>query len=296
VSRFQALVDGKETDAAIALAPGESSVVVVAGLSPGPHRIDLVKITEASVGTTVFLGFEGVETDDPPPPRKRAIEIVGDSNTAAYGVDGAGPQCHFTPATENFLHGYAWLMAQRLDADVTALAYSGKGVLQNYVRDDALTIGRLYPLANPADPETAVDPKMEREDAVVIFIGGNDVAQPNAGVFDAPDVHALAERYGELLDTVRAAHPGAPIVCVLTPSVDDTFPPGYYARKRLETAIRAAMITSGEKDAFFLAPTQADASELTGCDYHPNRALQERIAIDVAAALEHALYVKEHMK
>jgi lysophospholipase L1-like esterase len=293
-SRYQALVDGRESGASFRLVKGEQTITIADALPPGPHRIEIVKLTEASVGTTVFLGFDEAETDEAPAPKKLSIEIVGDSNTAAYGVDGDGPLCHYTPETQNFLHSYAWLVGRRLDADVVALAFSGKGILQNYDRTDAMTLGKLYPLANPMDEATIVDTKATRADAVVVFAGGNDVAQPVKSVFDPPDVHTLAQRFEELLEKIRVAHPDAPIVCVITPSIDDDDPPGYFARQRLETAVRAAILVSGDKHTYFIAPAHADASELTGCDYHPNRALQERIALDVSAALDHALYVKAH--
>jgi lysophospholipase L1-like esterase len=293
-SRYQTFVDGSEVGAPFRLAPGEQTLAIADALPSGAHRIELVKVTEASAGTTVFLGFEDVETDEPPAHKKLSIEIVGDSNSAAYGVDGDGPLCHYSPETQNFLHGYAWLVGRRLDADVVALAFSGKGVLQNYDRSDAVTIGKLYPLANPMDDASTVDAKATPADAVVLFAGGNDVAQPVKAVFDPPDVHTLAQQYEELLEKIRTAHPDAPIVCVVTPSIDDDDPPGYFARQRLETAMRAAILVSGDKDIYFIAPSHADKSELTGCDYHPNRALQQRLAMDVSAALDHALYVKRH--
>lgn len=291
-SIYQAFVDGKEVPQPLALVEGESTVLV-AKLGEGPHRVDLVKRTEASAGTTTFLGFEGATLLAPPAPRARTLEIVGDSNTAAYGVDGAGPACHFTPETENFLHGYAWKLGQALHADVTATAFSGKGVLQNYAREDKATLGALYPLSNPLDPTSAAAPP--RADAVLVFAGGNDYAQPTPGTFDKPDDRAFALAYLELLKKIRAAHPAVPIVCVVTPAVEDLWPEGYFARSSLETNIRAAILLSGDTSTFFLAPTQAEKSELTGCDYHPSPGLHERLAMTIAPMIEHATYSTRHM-
>ncbi len=284
-SMYQALVDGREQGLPIAIAAGES-VIEIATLDPGAHRIDLVKRTEAMSGTTTFLGFAGAPLLPPPPPARYAIEIVGDSNTTAYGVDGAGPRCKFSPDTQNFLHGYAWKVGALLHAEVTATAYSGKGIVQNYARDEKGTLCEIYPLANPFDPTSIAPPPPA--DAVVLFAGGNDYSYDDPTRRDPPDDRAFAHAYARLLGQIRTAHPNAPIVCVVTPAIADV--DGDHARSSLESNIRAAILLTGDESIFFLAPAQADAAEQTGCDYHPNRGLHDRLAVTIAKMIEHAAY------
>jgi lysophospholipase L1-like esterase len=288
-SMYQVLVDGREQSPPIALPEGESTVLL-AKLGPGPHRVDVVKRTEAMSGTTTFLGFDGATLSAPPPPRRRAIEIVGDSNTTAYGVDGDGPRCKFSPATQNFLHGYAWKLGLALDADISATAYSGKGIVQNYARDEKGTLPEIYPLTNPFDATSAAPPP--RADAVVLFAGGNDYSYDDPQHRDPPADRVFADAYARLLRTIRAAHPKAPIVCVVTPAVADA--DGDHARTTLESNIRAAILLTSDPAIFFVAPAQADASEQTGCDYHPNPGLHDRLAVTLAKMIEHAAYSTRH--
>lgn len=284
-SMYQALVDGRVHGPPIALVEGDN-VIEIARPSRGAHRIDLVKRTEAMSGQSTFLGLSGVELLAPPPPARLSIEIVGDSNTAAYGVDGAGPRCKFSPDTENFLNGYAWKVGVLLRADVTATAYSGKGIVQNYARDEKGTLGDLYPLANPFEPASVTPPPPA--DVVVLFAGGNDYSYDDPKRRDPPDDRTFAEAYARLLRQIRTAHPKAPIVCVITPAIADV--DGDHARSSLESNVRAAILLTSDESTFFLAPAQADAAEQTGCDYHPNAALHDRLAVTIAKMIEHAVY------
>lgn len=284
-SMYQALVDGREAGPPIALVEGDNAVVV-ATLGPGPHRVDLVKRTEAMSGVSTFLGFEGAELLPPPPPARLSIELVGDSNTTAYGVDGAGPRCKFSPDTENFLHGYGWKVGVLLRAEVVATAYSGKGIVQNYARDEKGTLGDIYPLANPFDGASATP--LPHADAVVLFAGGNDYSYDDPKKRDPPDDRTFAEAYAGLLRKIRVAHPEAPIICVVTPAIADV--DGDHARSTLESNVRAAILLTSDESTFFLAPAQADAAEQTGCDYHPNPALHDRLAVTIAKMIEHAAY------
>ncbi len=284
-SMYQALVDGREEGPPIALVEGDNAVVV-ATLGPGPHRVDLVKRTEAMSGVSTFLGFQGAELLPPPPPARLSIELVGDSNTTAYGVDGAGPRCKFSPDTENFLHGYGWKVGVLLHAEIVATAYSGKGIVKNYAREEQGTLGDIYPLGNPFDGASATP--LPRADAVVLFAGGNDYSYDDPTKRDPPDDRVFAEAYASLLRKIRVAHPEAPIICVVTPAIADV--DGDHARSTLESNVRAAILLTSDESTFFLAPAQADADEQTGCDYHPNPALHDRLAVTIAKMIEHAAY------
>lgn len=57
------------------------------------------------------------------------IEFIGDSITAGYGIDEENRYASFSTSTENFTKTYAYLAAKELDAQYSAVAYSGYGVL-----------------------------------------------------------------------------------------------------------------------------------------------------------------------
>ena len=68
-----------------------------------------------------------------------SIEFIGDSITCAYGVEGSNSYEPFRTTTENFMKSYAYLTAQKLDADYSAVSYSGYGVLSGYTSGDINT-------------------------------------------------------------------------------------------------------------------------------------------------------------
>lgn len=61
----------------------------------------------------------------PPEGPARRIEVIGDSITCGYGVDGADQYCPFSAATENHYRTYAAIAARDLGADLATLAWSG---------------------------------------------------------------------------------------------------------------------------------------------------------------------------
>ena len=85
---LQVIVDGKPTQV---LKAGSGVVQIASGLADGEHTIELMKRTEAFVGTTQILGFQLsaggqlVEQTDLP---KHRIEVIGDSISCGYGNEG----------------------------------------------------------------------------------------------------------------------------------------------------------------------------------------------------------------
>ena len=53
----------------------------------------------------------------PEPEKPLSIEFIGDSITCAYGVEGQSSSEPFKTSTENFMKSYAYLTAQKLNAD-----------------------------------------------------------------------------------------------------------------------------------------------------------------------------------
>lgn len=133
------------------------------GLGPGPHEIVLHRDTEAqNGGPVVFRGFDfGGGRLLPPTQRPRRIELIGDSITCGYGDEGLNATCPFdievrrfkcpegqlpadfekrfpecevqrVPFTENQYLAYGSIVGRRLDADVSTVCLSGRGVYRNY--------------------------------------------------------------------------------------------------------------------------------------------------------------------
>src|SRR6187402_2437155 len=104
------------------------------GLAQGVHEVEVYRRTEAHLGESSLLGLDvgSGELLAPSAPPKRRLEIIGDSITCGYGNEGADNTCGFTPGTENHYLTYGALAARALGAELSTVAWSGKGVVCNY--------------------------------------------------------------------------------------------------------------------------------------------------------------------
>lgn len=140
-------------------APVPEAYLLFDNLAPGPHEIVVHRDTEAQSGVTIFQGFDyGGGRAIPPAAKNRRIEIIGDSISCGYGVEGQNATCPFdveirrsgdcskienksceivrVPLTENNFLAYGAIVGRRFDADVATVCWSGKGVQRNYREPD----------------------------------------------------------------------------------------------------------------------------------------------------------------
>ena len=149
------------------------------------------------------------------------IEFIGDSITAGYGIDEENYHASFSTATENFTKTYAYQTAKALDAQYSAVAFSGYGVLSGATSGGRLnsdaTIFKFYDKAITNkkfenDENLYIwDNSKFNPDIVVINLGTNDASYCSTAVRRS----AFCDKYVELLETVRQSNPDAFILCVL---------------------------------------------------------------------------------
>jgi hypothetical protein len=116
----------------------ESTSISTGTLPQGVHTVEFRKKSEAlfgsiSIGDPTTSGSFCALAQ----PTKR-IEIIGDFISVGYGVSGTYP-CTNTAAMEDATVTYGALMAKNISADYSIVAWSGKGIIRNYVtpeRDD----------------------------------------------------------------------------------------------------------------------------------------------------------------
>jgi lysophospholipase L1-like esterase len=115
---------------------------------------------------------------------------------------------------------------------------------------------------------------------VWVTLGGNDWDQPDPGD-PPPSLSAFEGAYDSLVETVRAQHPNAYIVCAIAPSLNDSYPsaPPYDALTNMETALawEVAQHPTDHKLAYFEF-ARATSAELSGCGSHPGVAEQSSLA------------------
>ena len=161
----------------LATTQGSQTYTVVQGLAAGEHVVQMLRQTEGFFGPT---SVEEVQIDGQllaPPSVTRRIEVLGDSITCGYGDEGTDQSCNFSPETENHYLTYESIVARKLGAELSTIAWSGKGVIYNYGDDTNEPLPTLYGRTIPTedgDWTFAWQP-----DVVLINLGTNDVSTDN---------------------------------------------------------------------------------------------------------------------
>lgn len=269
--RFDVFVDGSPW-AIVAHGGGDESHIVATDLAEGAHDLEIVQRTEALFGPWVLRGFTTAggpaKLVPTPPPARRRLEFIGDSITAGYGVLGPNGECDFSAETESAVEAYAWRAARELGAEARIMAWSGKGVLQNYPGDDGPRMPTLWTRAIPTEANSAWDFARWIPEAVVVNLGSNDFSS-------AVDEAAFIDAYAGLLADVRAKYPDAPIFCV----------GGAFLSDQISTNVDAAVAKLGDPKVKRIELPGRDEAEGYGCDYHPSLSTQAKVGEALAALL-----------
>ncbi|MBX3190075.1 MAG: hypothetical protein KF819_23820 [Labilithrix sp.] len=262
---------------AIQVSHERASYELATGLDDGkPHDIAISRDAEAFAGVHEFLGL-----DLPPggvflPPRSRArrVEIVGDSISCGYGVLGADARCPFTYETERASLAYPALAGRALDADVTTLCWSGRGVLRNYDGSTEETMPVLFERTIPTPPGVPWAFRAPAPDAVIVALGTNDFA---GGKGEPLDVPAFEATYVRFAARIREVYRDAWIFVATSPMLG----PGV-ARASLDRVV-ARRAEAGDR-RITLLELEHQGSRV-GCDAHPNAEMHRILARQVEQAL-----------
>ncbi len=291
-NHFTVVVDGV-LKPRLEVDPTHESYVVATGLAEGEHTVRVTRDTEAFVGEDLFLGFDfgaGVLLA-PPNASGRTIEMVGDSITCGYGIEGANETCHFTTGTENGTLAYGTLAAAALGAEVVTQCWSGRGVYRN--NDGDLRAENLVPaLAQKALPTRATDAwpfTAYAPDAVVVNLSTND--------FDAghtiPGKTEFTGAYRAFFDKLRAHYPKAHLFAASSPMLSNSYPAN---EGRLDIAngylkaVVDGMTASGDTRVHYVKIDVRDAADAgLGCDYHPSRKRAQVMAATLTTEIRKAL-------
>lgn len=221
------LVDGSQTTI-LRVVDGTSLYKV--SVPTGDHLVTLLKRTEAGNGAVLI---SKIITDGQFEPLAsgtgRLIEFVGDNATAGYSSDGplgvttcAQPVNSVAdPNQQNAGNSYGVLSASAFGADWTLIAFSGRGLVQNFDGSTTMTLGSLYPRLNPQDINSIITVS-PNAGAVVINLGTNDInywMQNKLGI--NPNVQAFTAAYVSLLQAARALNPNAALIATIGPTLGD---------------------------------------------------------------------------
>lgn len=276
-NQFTVLVDSMEQPVLKAQA-GSHTYTLAQGLGAGRHEVALYRRTEASLGVTTFeafdFGAEGVLLA-PPPPKTRRLEIIGDSITCGYGNEGADTSCGFSADTENHYLTYGAIAARTLEAELSTVAWSGKGVVNNYDTDTTNPMPSLYDRVLPDDANSRWDFSVKPH-AVIINLGTNDFSTDGD-----PSTEQFRDGYIGLVNQVREGAPDAFILCTVGNMLTGTDLDA--ARAGIHAAVDALAMAGDER----IAAWDMDvANNDPGCNWHPKVATHELMAAALVAELE----------
>jgi hypothetical protein len=292
------IIDGKLGDK-IVMSTTQTTFPLASGLPQGDHTVELFRRSESQTGTTTFLGFDfGSGTMIDPPKRKvRHIEIIGDSSSAGFGIEGVGmtdsegrcPYPDDAAKWENFHKAYGSLMGDILDAEVYGSVLSGKGIYQNGWTPDLETIPIMWLRTIPFDNVTVWDFSQWKADVVIIMAGGNDftIGKPYD---DGPASLAdFTQAYRQFVANIRTQYANAQIVLTVSPTTDDDNPPGRATRTNIQSGAHTVVDernAQGDAKTWYFEPGKAPASEMTACYGHGNPEFHQRVANEISAFIK----------
>lgn len=276
--RYGVFVDGELlTD--VVMGEAEQKVSLFSGETERTATVKVIHLSEANNGAigvkdiTVKTG--ALHPVQPTAKRDLQIEFIGDSITCAYGVEADTQYVSFETGTENFTKSYAYLAAEMLDADYSAVSYSGYGIISGYSNDGAANTDSLVPdyyslVGRPSDYAVAWDFDSHPNDVVVINLGTNDSSYCAKEIDTrGPEYQAGYEAF---LKTVREKNPDAYIICTL----------GIMGATELYPYLEAAVTAFGDaKTSCYQSPTHTQADGM-GADWHPSPLTHQKNAYLIA--------------
>jgi lysophospholipase L1-like esterase len=278
-NEHQVVLDGKLLPKVVTRA-GVEQYPLAEGLALGDHRLEVYRRTEALFGPTTFLGLDviGGEILADVTEVRRRIEIVGDSISCGYGIEGTSTSCHFSASTENHYLSYGAVLARQLDAEVSTIAWSGRGVVKNYNGELGDKMGLLYQRVLPESTSSQWS-RTPANDVVIVNLGTNDYStDPD------PEANAFIDAYVSLLEEVRRNNPHALILCTIGPMLAGR--DLELAESSIGTAVERRNAVGDKRAEAYRLQTR---NENPGCDWHPGIATHQRVALELAGRIKSEL-------
>jgi len=207
------ITDGENYRTAPYYALDSENKTLTVEVEDGVHTVKVLKRSEASQSRVALTGLsvEGVflKTDAP---KERFIEFYGDSVTCGYGNVDSVQTDPFSTRTEDGLATYAYIAAQKLNADCSILSGSGMAINMN-IWGNELKIPHLLGRKSYYNSSAYT---ADRIPQVVVINGGandNTYIQQVSGSEREARVDAFIAAYAAFINEIRAAYPGVKIIC-----------------------------------------------------------------------------------
>ena len=197
--KYRVIVDGVPSDQVNFKVGGEESLTVIGKrIQPGLHTIRILKDTQVSHSKDTLKSITlrcAADTMKATQPKKRMIEVIGDSSTAGYGaVVTSTPNT--TKNSSSITLSYAYLVPDALDADWEMCVKGSLGVVRQ-TGEPPYNYAELYEYRNRwRDPDTRF-PFERKADLVLLKISGND---------NSVDVAEWKAAMTKFIEVIRSYH------------------------------------------------------------------------------------------
>lgn len=239
-------------------------------------KTGVVRIVKATEAMMANAGIKKLTTDGegnitPTAAKKLKIEFLGDSATAAYGVDETNPSVSYRLETQDITKSYAYKVARELEADYSIICGSGWGAYSGWTdgpRKKDTTIPDIYDkvgfgdvmVANVMPGGKKWDFNRFKPDIITILLGANDQSYTKG---DPKKCKEFQDGYLKFLYDLRAKNPDAYILCCSGLAPDE-----------LKGQIQAALAdyksqTGDNKVDYLYIPLNNGDRDGWGADYHP---------------------------
>lgn len=265
--RYGVYVDG-ELIKDVVMGEKEQKVELFSGDKKRTATVKIMHLSEANNGAIGVKQFDVTSSSSDPvkPTAKKdlTIEFIGDSITCAYGVGADNQYVGFETATEDFSKSYAYLTAELIGADYSAVSYSGHGIISGYTSDGKKNADLLVPpvyenVAKNADYAVPWDFSSHPSDVIVLNLGTNDDSYASKDLKNRAAEYQAA--YVDFLKQIRKCNPDSTIICTL----------GIMGCEELYPYIEAAVKDFGDsKVTCYQSPTQNINGDGIGADWHPS--------------------------
>lgn len=249
------------------------------------HRIRIMKLTE---NNKTFLGIAAFTAEGEflptERPKKKRLEIVGDSITCGYGNLIKDPARHFYSVDEDGYLAYGPIAARALDFDWSCVSVSGITAVHHQGWQIGYAMEELYAYTDRIGQERlslvpeAWDFRRHSTDYVVVNLGTNDCY----GIQFSPDPAELDRfpaAYRAFIGNIRRLNgPRAHIICALGSM-------NYYLWHDIASVMEQYKRETGDERLHLLRFNPMHPFDGVGADGHPSLDTHQKMAHELAALL-----------
>jgi len=270
----------------IGSADSRCTVDLAKDLPPGEHQISLVRSSGAGGGIVQFHDFATDGQWLQPRPRRRSIEIIGDSISVGTGDEGTAASDRISVHNTNAFLAYGSVAAREFDADYTCLAVRNRRMGKYGAIDHRPhkvpgdTLPEMYDRTLPGNPAGRWDfPADSTPDVVVINLSTNDFYTTGF------NEREFVQTYEWFLAHIRQQYPAAAIYITDSPLLDDSGLNGRHDLTILRNLLDRIAHDSNDWNIRVLYFDRIDKSDGKGAGWHPTVATQAKMAQKLVAAL-----------